>query len=132
MGSLENGDAHQQSAGTVLLVDDDPRFRAILQAFLELNGCTVVTAGAGDDALERIALDAPNVVLLDMRMPGMDGILTLKHLRMAHPHLPVICVTQDGEDGTREEALTLGANDYLLKPLNFEQLRAILFLKIFA
>ena len=114
MISSENGGTNHRSPGTVLLVDDDPKFRAILQEFLELNGFNVVTAAAGDKALEQIALDFPKVVLLDMRMPGMDGILTLKHIRVAHPNLPVIVVTQDGDDRIREEALMLGVNDYLL------------------
>lgn len=114
-----------------MLVDDDPRFTHILRELLELNGFTVITASTGEQALEHLARSSPKVVLLDVRMPGMDGLLILKHIRVNHPNLPVIIITQDSEDYTREEAAILGANEYLLKPFDFEQLKALLLLKVF-
>ena len=117
--------------GRILLVDDDSKFRQILRAFLELKGFQVIAASSGEEALERLTNSDPRVVLLDMKMPGMDGLLTLKHIRISHPHLPVICVTQMDEEETRGEAGILGVNDYLIKPFSFELLEATLLTKIF-
>lgn len=127
----EHGSVTYRWPGEILLVDDDPRFAHILRELLELNGFTVITAGTGEQALEHLARSLPKVVLLDVRMPGMDGLLILKHIRVNQPNLPVIIITQDSEDDTREEATILGANEYLLKPFDFEQLKSILLLKVF-
>jgi DNA-binding response OmpR family regulator len=128
----ENGSRRTQQKGEILLVDDDDRFRGILKEFLELRGFSVVTAGSGEDALGCLAEHAPSVVLLDMKMPGMDGVLTLKHIRMRKPNLPVIIVTSSDEEHTKQEAVVLGSNDYLLKPFNFDYLETILLTRIFA
>jgi DNA-binding response OmpR family regulator len=127
----EHGSVPYRWPGEILLVDDDPRFTHILRELLELNGFTVITASTGEQALEHLALSSPKVVLLDVRMPGMDGLLILKHIRVNQPNLPVIIITQDSEDRTREEAAILGANGYLLKPFDFEQLKTLLLLKVF-
>ena len=117
--------------GRVLLVDDDPKFQNILRAFLELKGFSVIVASSGQDALAEIARSAPRVVLLDMKMPEMDGLLTLKHIRLAYPTLPVIFATQIDEDDMVGEAGLLGVNGYLTKPFSFEGLEDILRTTIF-
>jgi len=128
----ENDSRPRRYPGSVLVVDDDLKFRNILKDFLELSGFTVVVANSGEEALQRLAQTVPRVVLLDVRMPGMDGLLTLKHIRLSHPNLPVICITQDGGDYTQEQAELLGVSDYMLKPFHFQELKSILLLKIFA
>ena len=117
--------------GRILLVDDDPKFQQILQAFLELKGFHVIAVNSGEAALEQLTQSDVKVVLLDMKMPGMDGLLTLKHIRMSHPNLPVIFATQMDEEETMGEAGILGVNNYLIKPFSFELLEAILRAKIF-
>lgn len=115
----------------LLLVDDEPRWRMILQNYLELKGFTVLTAGSGEEALAQLERAAPLACLLDVKMPGLDGIATLKRLRGSHPNLPVIFLTQVDEEQTAEEAKVLGANDYLVKPfISFEQLEALLRVKL--
>ena len=131
-GLESNGSPPTQHPGRILLVDDDPKFRQILQSFLELKGFRVITAGSGEDALDQLTHCDPRVVLLDMKMPGMDGLLTLKHLRISHPNLPVIFVTQMDEEERINEAGVLGVNDYLIKPFSFEALEAILLTKVFS
>ena len=128
----ENSSIPRRYPGSVLVVDDDFTFRNILRDFLELSGFTVVVAGSREEALQRLAQTVPRVVLLDVRLPGMDGLMTLKHIRLAHPNLPVICITQDGGDDTQEQAELLGVSDYMLKPFHFQELKSILLLKIFA
>ena len=117
--------------GTVLVVDDDPKFRDILRNFLELRGFAVAAAGSGEEGLAALKDQQPGVVLLDLRMPGMDGLLTLKHLRMAYPNLPVLILSNLDEGAAMEEAGLLGVNDYLVKPFNFEHLENVLLTKIF-
>lgn len=121
----------QQKIGQVLLVDDDIKWRQILQNFLELKGFEVLTAGSGEEAREQLAHTSPKVILLDVRMPGMDGFLTLKHIRIVYPNLPVIFTTNLDEDEAIREAGVLGAQDYLIKPFNLEHLETILLTKIF-
>ena len=120
-----------QSHGTILVVEDEPRLRSIVTDFLELSGFTVKAVPSGEDALEIVGNDDIRVVLLDIKMPGMDGLMTLRHIRLLHPNLPVIFMTQVDEEATIEEAVILGANDYLIKPFNFEHLKATLLNKIF-
>ena len=118
--------------GRILLVDDDLKFQQILRAFLELKGFRVTAVNSGEAALEQLTHSDLRVVLLDMKMPGMNGLLTLKHIRTSHPNLPVIFVTQTDEEETMGEAGILGVNDYLIKPFSFAFLETILRTKIFA
>ena len=117
--------------GRILLVDDDPKFQQILRAFLELKGFRVIAANSGEEALEQLTHSDLRVILLDMKMPGMNGLLTLKHIRASHPTLPVIFVTQMDEEETMGEAGVLGVNDYLIKPFSFAFLETILRTKVF-
>lgn len=130
--SARSDQARQWRPGTVLLVDDDPKFVKILQEFLELNGFRVVTASSGEEAVERLRHVFVGVVLLDIKMAGMDGLLTLKRIRVAQPNLPVIFITNVDEETIREEARILGAHEYIVKPLDFEHLKNILLTQIFA
>ena len=112
--------------GEILLVEDEPKVRALIQNFLEFKGFTVTTASSGEEALKCLAGSSPRVVLLDIKLPGMDGLLTLRRLRVSHPTLPVIFLTQVDEDEARREAVSLGAHEYLTKPFDFERLETLL------
>ena len=120
-----------RTIGQVLLVDDDAKWRQILQNFLELKGFDVLTAGTGEEALEQLTHASPRALLLDVKMPGMDGFLTLKRIRVMHPNLPVIFTTHLDEDEAIREARILGAQDYLIKPFDLEHLETLLLTKIF-
>ena len=118
--------------GTILVVEDEPKLRAIVTDFLELSGFTVHAVGSGEEAIEVVRTQELRVVLLDIKMPGMDGFMTLRHIRVLHPNLPVIFMTQVDEQAAMDEAVILGANDYLIKPFNFDHLKTTLLWKIFS
>jgi diguanylate cyclase (GGDEF)-like protein len=110
-----------QTHGTLLLVDDDPMNRDALSRRLTRTGYTVLTAASGDQALEIIGSHQIDAVLLDVMMPGMSGIETLRSLRQSRSvsDLPVIMVTAKDSSEDMVEALDLGANDYVTKPIDY-------------
>lgn len=110
-----------QTNATLLLVDDDAMNRDMLSRRLEKKGYTVLTAESGPRALEMVGTNRVDAVLLDVMMPGMSGIETLRRLRQSHSvsELPVIMVTAKDRSEDVVDALDLGANDYVTKPLDF-------------
>jgi DNA-binding response OmpR family regulator len=108
----------------VLLVDDDATIRDHLGPFLSRSGLEVATAGDGIAALAAIASDRPDLVVLDVMMPGLDGREVLRRLRAEGGWLPVILLTQVGESFERAAALDEGADDYLNKPFDPQELLA--------
>jgi len=107
---------------TLLLVDDEEMNRDALSRRLARKGYTVLTADSGPRALELVDTHRVDAVLLDVMMPGMSGIETLRHLRKVRSvvDLPVIMVTAKDRNEDVVEALDLGANDYVTKPINFD------------
>jgi DNA-binding NtrC family response regulator len=105
----------------ILVVDDQEGIRWLLSALLEDAGYAVSTATDGQEALEVTAKQPPDLVLMDVRMPGVDGMTALERLKQGHPHLPVIMLTAYGQVPDAVEAMKLGAADYLLKPFHNEQ-----------
>jgi two-component system response regulator AtoC len=110
------------SRGAVLIAEDDPRARETLRALLEEEGYCAETAADGDDAWRRICSGAYDALLLDVRMPGRDGITILRELPPSPAAPAVLVMTAFGASAVAIEAMTLGAYDYLTKPLHFEEL----------
>ena len=113
-------------APRLLLVDDDASLVAMLREFLELQGFRVDTLPDAESALARIASDPPELLVLDVMMPGMSGFEALRQLRQmpAHQDLPVIMLTARGDESARIVGLLGGADDYLPKPCNPLELAA--------
>lgn len=107
----------------ILVVDDDDRVLNFLRAKLKASGYEVVIARDGVEALEQAQAQEPDLVLLDVLMPRMDGFETLKHLRR-FSSVPVIMLSAKGADVDRIKGLDLGADDYLSKPFNPDELVA--------
>ncbi len=107
----------------VLLVDDEKRFRASTEKILIRRGFGVTTAGTGEEALERLT-DGPDVVVLDIRMPGMDGLTALRELKRRAPDVPVIMLSGHGTEDAARVALDQGAFDFLAKPCDIDLLVA--------
>ncbi|HJR96308.1 MAG TPA: response regulator transcription factor [Actinomycetota bacterium] len=101
----------------VLLVDDEPMVREVLARYLEHDGYEVVTAGDGEQALERFDEHRPDLVLLDLMLPRIDGLEVFRRLR-AVGDVPVIMITARGQETDRIVGLDLGADDYVAKPLS--------------
>jgi DNA-binding NtrC family response regulator len=107
----------------VLIVDDERDFVQMFSLRLQAQGEKVSTAYSGKEALEVLARVPIDVVILDIRMPGMDGIDTLKQIKITYPLVEVILLTGHGSTETAVEGMKLGAFDYLMKPAEFEEIR---------
>ncbi|NCA71538.1 MAG: response regulator transcription factor [Sphingobacteriia bacterium] len=111
----------------VLLIDDHALFRCGLQELLERRGIQVIAAvGDGETGLRRIAETAPDVVLLDMRMPGLDGLQLLRQLRALYPGMPIAMLTTSADERDVIDSLQSGAQGYLLKDMEPDTLIAAL------
>lgn len=106
---------------SILLVDDEPSILKSLGGLLKDEGYEVVIASNGYEALKLVEAQAPDLVLLDIWMPGMDGIETLKEIKSAHPYLPVVIITGHGNIEMAVKATKLGAFDLIEKPLSFDK-----------
>lgn len=111
----------KQKQHRIIVVDDDPDVCETLSDILELEGFTVATAGNGIQALELIHDNAFDLILLDVRMPVMDGIETLKRIR---ENIPVLMISAFGDDESIRNAMDNGARGYLRKPFEFAKLLA--------
>ncbi|HET7876335.1 MAG TPA: response regulator [Methylomirabilota bacterium] len=110
------------SAGKVLVVDDEREVRLVIQEFLVGKGYEVRLAENGVAALAALGTFKPDVVLLDMAMPEMDGMETLRRITSLYPGLPVIMVTVNADIETTSKVLQMGAADYVPKPFNLDYL----------
>lgn len=106
---------------TVLIVDDEANMRWVLQRALEQAGYQALAAGRGEEALTLAARQRVDLVLLDLKMPGLDGLAVLRELHLRQPDLPVILLTAYATVPTAVEAMRLGALDYLRKPFDVEE-----------
>jgi CheY-like chemotaxis protein len=113
------------SLGRILVVDDEPPIVDMLRDLLVELGYTVATAGHGAEALQLVPELKPDVVLLDLQMPGMSGLQVLDQLRRDHPGLPVVIVTGNTDVDVARSTLARGAFDYLRKPFQFDVLARV-------
>jgi len=107
----------------ILVVDDEPQICHSLQTNLENRNYDVTTAASGEEALEAIARQNPDVVIVDLILPAMDGIELTRRIR-AHSPVPIIVLSAIGDERKKVEALESGADDYVTKPFGIEELAA--------
>lgn len=114
----------------ILVVDDDAKIVALVRTYLERAGFEVVTAGSGPAALEAMARDQPRLMVLDVMLPGLDGLEITRELRERRQTIPVLIMSARGTVDDRIRGLAEGADDYLAKPFSpaelVERVRAIL------
>lgn len=108
----------------VLLVDDEKEFVETLADRLEMRDLQAKTAQNGEEALSAVDKEEPDVIVLDIKMPGIDGIEVLRRVKKAYPNVEVIILTGHGSKEHEEAARTFGAFDYLKKPVDLDKLVA--------
>jgi DNA-binding response OmpR family regulator len=106
----------------VLIVEDDATLASVVSRYLQRAGCSTVRASSGTQALASVATSLPDLVLLDVMLPELDGLQVCRTLRSDHPRLPVIMLTALGEVDDRIAGLEVGADDYLTKPFSPREL----------
>ena len=106
----------------IMLVDDEERFLLTTSKLLVRKGFNVVTASSGEHCLEMLSREAVHVVILDVKMPGMDGLETLREIKQRHPLVEVIMLTGHATVESAVEGLKSGATDYLMKPISVDDL----------
>ena len=113
------------SKGRILVVEDDNDISNMLKIYFSAQGYEVTIAARGNDALERTRKQLPNVIVLDIMLPDIDGYEVCTRLRrnLRTSHVPIIFLTQKDERSDRIAGLELGADDYITKPFDIEELR---------
>ncbi len=107
----------------ILVVDDEPQIRRVLRTTLAADGYTIIEAHDGAEALEKLSGERPDLVLLDMNMPGMDGLEVCREIRAASD-VPILMLTVRNTERDKVRALDAGADDYVVKPFGIQELLA--------
>jgi DNA-binding response OmpR family regulator len=128
--SLYRSIISEETMSRVLIVDDEPNVRELLVEFLMAKGYEVLTAANGEEALSKVKEDRPHLILLDVRMPKMNGLEVVKQVVEVDHEVGVIMVTAVNEEETGRQALKTGAFDYITKPLDLKYLERSLWYKI--
>ena len=108
----------------VLVVDDEEDIVEVIQDRLEAYGFTVATAGTGLQALRKLSMERFDGIFLDVKMPEMGGIEALEQIRKSDKNIPIIIITSSSTREAAIEAMAKGANEYVLKPFEWEELKA--------
>jgi len=108
----------------ILVVDDDAKIRTVVRRGLAYEGYRVVEAASGEEGLEKAREHLPDLVVLDLMLPGIDGLEVTRRLRASGDEIAILMLTARDEVSDRVEGLETGADDYLVKPFNFEELLA--------
>jgi DNA-binding response OmpR family regulator len=109
---------------SILVVDDDPKIRELLRLYVAREGHRVIHAGDGPEALEAAARARPDLVLLDVMLPGLDGFEVCRRLRDDGAEMPILLLTARSGDSDKVIGLDLGADDYVIKPFSPRELMA--------
>ena len=107
----------------ILLVDDEPLYLRLLKVNLESEGYEIVSARNGEEALEMVSQEIPDLIIMDVMMPKLDGIATCNRIRQ-FSNVPIILLTALGDEQDRVNGLNIGADDYVVKPFSATELVA--------
>lgn len=109
----------------MLVVDDQMGVRRLLYEAFKEEGYKVELAGSGLEALEKVKSEMPDIILMDMKMPGMNGLETLHEIKKVNDSILVVMMTAYGELEIISEAMKLGINEYITKPFDINELRSV-------
>ncbi len=107
----------------ILVVDDETALCEMIYIFLSRCGYEVLTASSGAEALQKVKDDEPSLVLLDIKMPGLDGLETLRRIKQQGYSTTVIMMTAVADQNVKQKALGMGADDYIIKPVDLRDLQ---------
>lgn len=128
----QEAEQHMQEAGdvrpVVLVVEDFEDNRFMMRRLLEMSGYSVVEAINGNQAVERAASDHPDIILMDLSLPQLDGLAATRRIRAQEdgPRVPIVAVSAHDSADFHAEALAAGCNEYVTKPIDFDQLVELL------
>lgn len=122
--NLRKGQGVFMAYETILVVDDEPAIVQVIRERLTREGFDVRAAGSGESALAAIGEESPDLLILDLMLPGVDGFEVLRRLRQSGHDLPIIVLTAHDDDVDKIVGLELGADDYVVKPFNPRELTA--------
>ena len=111
--------------GKILVIDDEKFITKSIKQHLEKEGCEVMTAETGEEGVEIFKADPPDIILLDLNMPGMGGIETLKSVRKLSSDIIVIIITAHGDIETAVSSIKLGAYDFVEKPFELNRISVL-------
>jgi two-component system KDP operon response regulator KdpE len=111
------------SDATILIVDDEPQIRRVMRTTLTSHGYSVVEAASGEEALEKLRAERPDLIVLDVNMPGISGLETCAEIRTSSD-VPIIMLTIRNSERDKVQALDAGADDYVVKPFGVQELMA--------
>ncbi|MFC1480223.1 response regulator [Candidatus Omnitrophota bacterium] len=114
----------------ILVIDDEVEICGLLKTFLTGQGYEVITATSAQEGIEKLESEKPKVILLDIRMPGMDGVEAIKRIREVDKHVGIIMATAVMDEKVAQETVKLGASDYIIKPFDLEYLKQSVLVKI--
>ncbi len=106
----------------ILLADDEERLRELLRCRLEEEGMVILDAADGAEAFRHATMDSPDIIVMDLNMPGVDGFEAIRSLRITQPEIPILVLTGYASDESIESALQAGANAVMAKPANLQEL----------
>ncbi len=115
----------------LLIVDDDAQIRQLLKFYFESKGFETIMAQSGEEALEKLKSENPSMVLLDVTMPGMDGLLTLKKMKEINPQIGIVMATGLQDEAIAKKAADLGAYAYVMKPFDMKYLELVVTTRLF-
>ncbi len=113
-----------EASPKVLVVDDEPNIRELVQVALKFHGCSVTASASGKEALQRASTDQPDLIVLDVMLPDIDGFEVCRRLRAQANDVPVIFLTARDTTSDTVTGLALGGDDYITKPFSVEALVA--------
>lgn len=129
---MKGGGHMSQEKKRILVIDDDTKSLKLLKERLEANeGYECFVAPSGEEGLKFVQVHKPDLVLLDIMMSGMDGLATLKRIKEIDKEIPVCMVTAVWSDEEGKRCFEAGAYDYITKPIDFENLKNAIFVKLF-
>ncbi len=114
----------------ILVVDDEAGIRNLLKRFFEAKGYQTILAGSGEEALALLEKEKPSLVLLDVSMPGMDGIQALKKIRDIDPNVGVVMITGLNDEHIAKRATEMGAYAYVVKPFDMKYLELVVLTRL--